>query len=313
MSQLVVLSEAEITEFLPKVSIIPALEHMFRSLADGNAVQPSQTLTVFPKDAGDFITYLGVLADEQVFGAKLSPYIAGDGKALVTAWTLLMSAQTGLPILLCDSKKLTTERTAATSIIAADVLATSDASILTIVGSGPVALAHLRYAETIRDWSEVRIASPNIHARSDIPGNLANGTVVKKFSDANEALADADVVLLCTSSGTPVIDTALLKKSAVVTSISTNVANAHEIDPAALKDLDVYCDYRATTPASAGEMKIAAGSGYWHADALRADLPELLTGRATLPSRERPAFFRSIGLGLEDIAIAAALLAAARA
>lgn len=313
MTQPIVLGEAEIEALLPKVDIRSVLERMFRSLAEGNAVQPPQTLSLFPKDAGDFITYLGTLADEKVFGAKLSPYLPGDGRALVTAWTLLMSMETGTPILLCDSKKLTTERTAATSIIAADALAPKDASVLAIVGSGSVAMAHLRYAENIRAWKEVRIASPNIESRVDLPTRIANGAPVTKYTNADSAVEGADVVLLCTSSGKPVIDAKSLSKAAVVTSISTNVANAHEIDPAALQGFDVYCDYRATTPASAGEMKLAAAAGQWSADALKGDLPELLAGRAELPSRQRPAFFRSIGLGLEDIAAAVALLAAARA
>lgn len=134
--QPIVLNESDTAALLPRLDIQSALERMFRSLAEGAAVQPPQTLSLFPRDAGDFITYQGVLADEKVFGAKLSPHILGDGKALVTAWTLLMSMETGMPVLLCDSKKLTTERTAATSIIAANVLATQQASVLTIVGSG---------------------------------------------------------------------------------------------------------------------------------------------------------------------------------
>ncbi|TGR65738.1 ornithine cyclodeaminase family protein [bacterium M00.F.Ca.ET.194.01.1.1] len=312
MTQPIVLGETEIEQLLPQVDIRAVLERMFRSLADGNAVQPPQTLSLFPKDAGDFITYLGVFADEKVFGAKLSPYIPGTGSALVTAWTLLMSMETGTPILLCDSKKLTTERTAATSIIAADALAPKDASVLTVVGCGPVGLAHLRYAEGIRNWSDVRVASPDVFSRSDVPSHTRDGVAITRIADANEAINGADVILLCTSSGTPVINAAGLSKSAVVTSISTNAANAHEVDPAALQDFDVYCDYRATTPASAGDMKLAAAAGTWSPEALFGDLPELMVGRAKAPSRERPAFFRSIGLGLEDVAAAVALLSAAR-
>jgi len=312
MTQPIVLGETEINQLLPKVDIRSVLERMFRSLADGNAVQPPQTLTLFPKDAGDFITYLGVLADEKVFGAKLSPYIPGHGQALVTAWTLLMSMESGKPILLCDSKALTTERTAATSIIAADALTPQDASVLTIVGSGPVGLAHLRHAERIRQWREIRLASPSIHARRDVPSTTSSGALISKWTDANEAIADADLVLLCTSSGKPVIDASKLSKAAVVTSISTNVADAHEIDPAALQGFDVYCDYRATTPFSAGDMRLAIAAGTWATERLLGDLPDLLSGRATHPSRERPAFFRSIGLGLEDVAASLALLVAAR-
>ncbi|WP_155249449.1 ornithine cyclodeaminase family protein [Rhizobium etli] len=312
MTQPIVLNETEIAALLPKVDVRAVLERMFRSLAEGEAVQPPQTLSLFPRDTGDFITYLGVLADEKVFGAKLSPYILGDGKALVTAWTLLMSTETGTPLLLCDSKKLTTERTAAASIIAADVLATPDASVLTIVGAGPMALAHLRYAENIRTWKEVRIAAPDV-ATSPVPDAISSGVRIEKSINANEAVRGAEFVLLCTSSGKPVIDAAALSKAAVVTSISTNVPNAHEVDPAALQGFDVYCDYRKTTPAAAGEMKLATAAGQWSPEALCGDLPELLTGRAKAPSRDRPAFFRSIGLGLEDIAAAVALLAGTRA
>ncbi|KQT50645.1 ornithine cyclodeaminase [Aureimonas sp. Leaf454] len=308
-----VFDDGSIEEMLGKIDMRSALERMFRALADGSATQPAQTLSLFPDNAGDFITYLGVLASEKVFGAKLSPYIPGDGAALVTAWTLLMSMETGAPLLLCDSKRLTTERTAATSALAVDLLAREDATILTVVGTGAVGLAHLRHVESLRSWREVRLCSPSARSKVGLPDTLANGTSVVTFTDADEAALGADVVMLCTSSGSPVIDVARLQGDALVTSVSTNVANAHEVDPAALSGLDVYCDYRATTPASAGEMKLASAAGTWTSDRLLGDLPELLSGRATLPSRTRPAFFRSIGLGLEDIAAAVAVLAAARA
>ena len=68
----------------------------------------------------------------------------------------------------------------------------------------------------------------------------------------------------------------MLTKPALITSISTNVANAHEIPPAWLPDMDVYCDYRKTTPASAGEMKLAAQLHDWSPESVLGDLPELV-------------------------------------
>jgi L-arginine dehydrogenase len=97
-----------------------------------------------------------------------------------------------------------------------------------------------------------------------------------------------------------------LPKPALITSISTNAANAHEIDPAWLPEMDVYCDYRATTPASAGEMKLAAQHG-WLPAQVKGDLPSLVAGSCEKPAYRRHAFFRSIGLGLEDVAIASEL------
>lgn len=309
----IVMDDVAILKILEKLDVRSILERMFKSLGEGTASQPPQTLSLFPNNAGDFITYLGVLAEEKVFGAKLSPYIANDGNALVTAWTVLMSSETGTPLLLCDSKRLTTERTAAATAIAVDQLARENSTSLAIIGTGAVGQAHLRYVENVRNWQQVRLYSHHAASQPELPTRLKSGAEVLIAASAEDAIRDADVVLLCTSSGTPVIDVEHLRSDALVTSISTNVANAHEIEPDSLSRFDVYCDYRATTPMSAGEMKIASASGEWAPDRIRGDLPELLTGKAQKPTYDRPAFFRSIGLGLEDIAAAVAVLAAHRA
>ena len=60
-------------------------------------------------------------------------------------------------------------------------------------------------------------------------------------------------------------------------------------------------------PVTAGEMLIAAEQHGWSPEAIRGDLAELLSGQAPRPEYRRPAFFRSIGLGLEDVALANAL------
>lgn len=312
MQQLIVLDDGDIARLLPRTDVRGALERMFIALAEGRAVQPPQTVSLFPGGGGDFIIYPGVLGSDHVFGTKLSPYIPNGNGATVTAWTLLMSMETGKPLLLCDSKRLTTERTAATTAIAVDLLAAKDAKILTVVGTGEIGLAHLRYVAALRPWQEVRLSSPDIAARHDLPSQLESGCPITTSTDADSAAAGADVVMLCTSSGTPVIDATKVGAGVLVTSISTNVANAHEVAPAALGRFDVYCDYRATTPASAGEMKLAAEGGQWSADRIAGDLPELLSARVPAPSGNRPVFFRSIGLGLEDIATASAMLSAAR-
>jgi L-arginine dehydrogenase len=94
----------------------------------------------------------------------------------------------------------------------------------------------------------------------------------------------------------------------MVTSLTTTTATAHEIAPEALAGFDVYCDYRAVTPLVAGEMVIAAQNHGWSLDWILGDLPELVSGKGRQPTRNAPTFFRSIGLGLEDIAIASLLL-----
>ncbi|WP_159815596.1 ornithine cyclodeaminase family protein [Pseudomonas sp. 18058] len=303
-----VIDQAQARELLARIDVPQILRKLFRDLANGKAVQPAQQLVEFPQGAGDFINYLGVLAEDGVYGVKTSPYIVREQGALVTAWTLLMSMKTGQPLLLCDAGELTTARTAATTAVAVDALAPLDAKHLAIIGSGKVAQAHLHYVKSLRDWQSISLYSPSLCADAQSQALLKAITPNLKITDSREtALVDADVIMLCTSSAGPVIDPAELSKPALITSISTNAPRAHEVPPQSLNDMLVFCDYRLTTPGSAGEMLIASEQHGWSNDAIVGDLADLLSEKVQRPGYDRHVFFRSIGLGLEDIALANAV------
>lgn len=304
-----VIARPEARQLLERIDVPQILRKLFRDLAAGLAVQPAQQLVEFPQGAGDFINYLGVLAEDRVYGVKTSPYIVRTEGALVTAWTLLMSMDSGQPLLLCDAAELTTARTAATTAVAVEALAMPEARHLTIIGSGAVAQAHLRYVQDLRPWQSIRLYSPSLANKpaAELARLQALDPRLQLVARLEDATEGADVIMLCTSSAGPVLDPSSLGKPALITSISTNAPRAHEVPPAVLAQMQVYCDYRRTTPGSAGEMLIAGQQHGWDSAAILGDLPELLSGQARRPSAERHVFFRSIGLGLEDIALANAL------
>lgn len=305
-----VITAEQTADILRHIDVREAMRRVFTSLAHGQAVQPAQKVVLLPDCRGDFINYFGVDMSRQLLGAKISPYLVTEQKPVITAWTLLMSTADGMPLMLCDASLLTTERTAATTALAVELLAPAGAQILTIIGTGPVARAHLRHVLTLRNWKEIRVWSrsglqtaESISSEAGIPEGL-----LKVCGSAEEAAKDTDVLMLCTSSATPVIDVKRLTRPCLITSISTNAPGAHEVSPQALLEMDVYCDYRQTTPAHAGEMVIAARETSWTAESIRGDLPELVTGNAVKPFYKRHVFFRSLGLGLEDVAIADSVL-----
>jgi L-arginine dehydrogenase len=303
-----VINQSQARELLAQVDVPQILRKLFRDLAAGQAVQPAQQLVEFPRGVGDFINYLGVLAEEGVYGVKTSPYIVGEQGPLVTAWTLLMSMQTGQPLLLVDAAELTTARTAATTAVAVDALAPLTANRLAIIGSGKVAQAHLHYVKGLRDWQNINLYSPSLSEDPETVNLLKSIEPRLNIVDSREAaIQDADVIMLCTSSPGPVIDPSSLSKPALITSISTNAPRAHEVPPQSLNDMQVFCDYRVTTPGAAGEMLIAGEQHGWDKNAIVGDLPDLLSEKVQRPEYGRHVFFRSIGLGLEDIALANAI------
>ena len=114
--------------------------------------------------------------------------------------------------------------------------------------------------------------------------------------------------MLCTSAAASVLEAKDIDGAPLITSISTNVPGAHEIDPALLPVMDVYCDCAATTATVAGEMKQAIEAGIWSAEQVKGDLGALVNHTCDCPVYDKPVFFRSIGQGLEDIAVALAVL-----
>lgn len=313
MSTISVLDETTVLAKLDRTQVLGALETAFSGLMNGKSVQPTQTVTVFPDGRGDCIFYPGALLDLGLVGVKVSPYLqelADSGSYPVTAYTLLLSASTGRPILVCDSYALTAIRTAATTALAVKYLRPAQSEVLALIGSGKVAREHLRYALTLQSWEQVRVYSPTAvgnEERQALVRGAAAGVELSFSSSAQVAVEGADVVMLCTSSGSEVIQYDWLQPKSLVTSISTNSPGAHEVLPSTLGNFDVYCDYRATAPLTAGEMKIAIEAGSWNETSIVADLPELVSG-AEVRNDGRPRFFRSTGLGIEDLAIAGLLV-----
>ena len=78
--------------------------------------------------------------------------------------------------------------------------------------------------------------------------------------------------------------------------------------PAVIGNLDVYADYAPAAFAAGGEMRLAAAEHGFTLTDIRGDLAGLLAGAAPAPTGARPVFFRSVGLGIEDAAVALAAL-----
>lgn len=303
-----ILTASQTIGYLKNIDVLKMLEQTFAALAKGLVVQPPQTFTLFPQNQGDFITYLGVIADQEVFGAKLSPYLPAASESVITPWTMLMSMKTGQPLMLCDSTQLTDERTAGVTALAVDKLAPTASKKLAVIGSGGLVGPHLKYVLPLREWESVTIYSPNLMQNGLKKANLLSldGRITISESAA-QCVAQADVVMLCTSSRTPVFSLDDIGQPALITSISTNMEKAHEISPECLAQMDVYCDYKQTTPLSAGEMVLASELHGWSAEQVVGDLADIAIGQCRLPDYQRSVFFRSIGLGIEDIAIANAV------
>ncbi|MGW2741342.1 ornithine cyclodeaminase family protein [Streptomyces sp. NPDC001450] len=282
------------TPHVSEQAVLAALREAFGDPSHSEVTGPGQFVVDLP-DGGDVIHYPAVLPGAGVYAVKVSPYLPqAAGPAVVTAWTMLVSLSSGLPVALLDASDLTVERTAATTVLAADHLLPPGARTAAVIGYGRIGRAHARYLRQLRPGMTVRVYPP------PRPERVGDG--VEAVSSVREALAGADLVMLCTSAADDVVDPRTLDAGVVVTSISANAPGAREIPPAAVSELEVYVDARTTLDV-ATELVQAAASG-WNPSTVRGDLADLVADRAQRPSGQRPVYFRSVGLGIEDAAVA---------
>ena len=294
--------------------VLDALEDIFKGLARGDNRQPGQVSLDLPDGGGDVIYYPAVLGSQGLIGVAVSPYLtrlAEAGENPVTNYMLVLSAETGEPVLLCEGHELVVIRTGATSALAARVLAKSRVEKIAIIGSGPIAVSHCRFLKHVFGESQVSVWSPSLiepdHSsrRKLFAATASKVTFGKSLEDC---VAQADIVALCTSSVEPIVKHAVGSEESLLISVGTDGPLAHEIAPLLLPEMDVYCDYRPTTPSVAGEMVLATQAGAWSAERILADLGELISERVAPEDTGRRRYFRSVGLGVEDLAMASLVL-----
>jgi ornithine cyclodeaminase len=227
----------------------------------------------------------------------------------------LFDGETGVPTAILDASAVTEIRTAAVTAVATGLLARADARTLAVLGAGVQGRAHLTSLAGVRDFEQVRVYSPTrAHAQALAEQARLPGAQVSAANTAEEAVRGADVVVTATNSREPVFAHAWLKPGAHVNAVGASTPQAREIDTATVAASAMFCDSRESVRHEAGEFQLAvreaAITGEEH---IRAELGEVLAGSA--PGRRDDGeltLFRSLGIGVEDLAAAEIAVAAAR-
>lgn len=208
------------------------------------------------------------------------------GRALINGVYVLFSAETLEPVLLLDGAAVTALRTPAVSAVATKHLARPDASRLVVFGGGTQGQGHVEAMRAVRDVELVSIVTRSQGSPADVSA--------------------ADIVCTCTTSETPLFDGRLLRPGTHVNAVGAYKLHARELEDATIRRAAVFVEDRDAALAEAGDLVQPIDSGALDPASIR-DLRDLLTnGR---PDAD-VTVFKSVGLASEDLAIAAAALAA---
>ncbi len=261
---------------------IPAVEEMFRAYGEGRVAAPAS---------------LGIdhfhikAAIGEVFAAKINANFPDNprlhGLPTIQGVIVLFDRERGTPLAVMDSIHVTTLRTAAATAVAAKYLARKDAKTLAIIGGGTQGRAHVDAIRLVRSIDDVLV-----YDADPAKGNC---------NSIDEAVANADIVVTCTPSKSPILDARHLRPGMFIAGVGADNPHKHELSPALLKESRVFADILEQA-ATMGDLHHAIAAGVMTREDVAGELADVVCGRAGRRSEDEVIVFDSTGTALQDLA-----------
>lgn len=227
----------------------------------------------------------------------------------------LFDARTGQPAAIIEASLLGQMRTGAASGVATRYMARPDAKIVGCFGTGFQARAQLKAVCSVRRIERVEVYGRDDERRKKFADEMAEycNVPVAAVHSPEDVAAEKDIVICATSSPIPLFDGHALAEGTHLNVIGSNYLSKAEIDVTTIRRADhIACDSREACKHEAGDFvpAIEDGSLDW---ARVYELADVVHGRET--GRANPediTLFKSVGLALEDLAVAVKILEKAR-
>lgn len=239
-------------------------------------------------------------ANDETYGFKYvngHPINTKRGLQTVTAFGLLADVDSGYPTFLAEMTLLTAVRTAATSAMAAKLLATESASVMAMIGTGAQSEFQALAIRKAIGINSLRVWDTDPDAVNKLVNNLTPlGFDITKATHPEDVLRGAHVITTCTADKT---NATILSDDMVGTGVHINAIGGDcpgktELDSTLLRRSDIFVEYPEQTRIE-GEIQQLED------DYPVVELWQVLTG--ALPGRtndEQVTIFDSVGFAIED-------------
>jgi alanine dehydrogenase len=302
------LRHEDVKHVITMVDAIAAMETGFDEEGKGGANLPNR---INIKSGKGWLRVGPVVMENMGFaGFKAMNLVPGQG---LRYQVHLYSVETGAVLAIMDAQHLTTLRTGATSAVATRRLARPGPGIVALLGSGVEARAQLE-AMQVDGWvKSARVFSPTQANREKLAEDFRRDydMAIETCRSAEEAVAGADIILAAVKASQPVLLGQWLKPGTHVNSVGTARRDQREIDE------DVFVRSARIVVDTRHGVFEEAGDAYVVRDKIKpetvSELAELVTGKAQgRQSATEITLFKSVGTGIQDIALAAVIYAKAK-
>lgn len=303
------LTEKDVQTVLTMAMAIEGVESAHRDLALGQALDTPRARSRLPQTVLHILQ--GALPAQGILGYKAYTSNRSGNRFLVH----LFDAASGALLAVIEADYLGMMRTGATSGVAAKWLARPDSRVAGVFGSGWQAEGHVRAICTAIPLERVKVYGRRAEKLHDFCTRMsaATGVAVVPAESPEEAVRGSDLVGTVTTAAQPLFDAAWLEPGTHINAAGSNALIRQELSEAAVKRCDLICvDAVPTALAEAGDLLPLLEKGRLHSRQL-VELGDIMIGRsAGRGNPELITLFESQGMAIQDLAVAARVLGAAR-
>jgi ornithine cyclodeaminase len=305
-----IVPEAQIASLMTREAAFTAVEQVFAAMARDEARNFPVVREALGHEDALYGFKGGFDRAGKVLGLKAGGYwphnLERRGLINHQSTVFLFDPDTGQPVAMVGGNLLTALRTSAASAVSIRHLARPDARVLGMVGAGHQAKFQLRAALEQRPFE--RVIGWNLHPEM-LPGLAAVAEEAGLPFEAVplEGLRAADVIVTITSSFAPSLMADQVSPGTHLACMGTDTRGKQEVDPQLLAQARVFADEVAQS-ISIGEAQHAIGQGLI-AESDVVQLGRVITGADPgRRSADEITLFDGTGVGLQDLAVAAAVV-----
>jgi ornithine cyclodeaminase/alanine dehydrogenase-like protein (mu-crystallin family) len=206
-----------------------------------------------------------------------------------------------------EGGKVNAYRTAAADAVATDALARSDASILTVIGTGHQAEFEVAAVARVRSIKKILAVGRDKGRTAAFASKLRSEGLPVEACDAEAACRAADIIVTATTATSSLFEAEWVTPGTHVSSMGSDATGKQELPPELFGKAKLFCDLP--------EQSLRIGE-YQH---LTGDRPvtaigEVLTGKVSgRQGEDEITVFDSSGISLQDLHMAEAIIKAASA
>lgn len=303
------LREADVAALIDMPLAIDAMQAAFVALARGEAENVPRVRAKAPgvvlHSLSAAAEYLGLVGWKQYTTTK------HGAKFLVG----LHDAKSGDLVALIEADKLGQLRTGAVTGLTVKQLTDPQMETMGLIGAGWQAESQLAAIAAVRPLKQALVYSRNLENCRAFAERMSQSLEidVTAIEHPRRAVEYQPLVVTATSSKDPVFDGRWLAPGTLVCAMGSNWLHKAEVDVATLAAAQlVVCDSIAACQAEAGDFVKPLADGVFHwRDAV--EFADVVAGKHSGRKRtDDIILFKSVGLGIEDVAIGAKVLELAR-